>query len=176
MGVDEAVDDGLAGRIDLVELNAHSDASIAPGDVAFRVDVAFQPRHAEPHLDRRSAFERACGTNGDAAVAQVERQGGGDRVAEPVLDGDPQDDAGAAPAVEVVRKQVRREGRQDVLDGAVLVHVPSHTERREVAHFVGAGDRAAEDQDREPTLVKLADGAHQFDAGTYPAYQFFFDK
>src|SRR6187397_1912219 len=106
MGVDEAVHDGLAGRVDLIELDAHSDAAIAPGDVTLRVDVALQSRHPEPHLDRCGAFEGTCGADGEPPVAQVERQGGGDRVAKPVLYRDAQDDAGAAAAVEVVGKQV----------------------------------------------------------------------
>ena len=42
MGVNEAVHDGLAGRVDLVELDAHADAAIAPGDVPLGVDVALR--------------------------------------------------------------------------------------------------------------------------------------
>ena len=54
MGVDEAVDERLAGRVDLVELDAHADAAVAPGDVTLGVDVALRAGHAEPHLDRRA--------------------------------------------------------------------------------------------------------------------------
>ena len=48
---------------------------------------------------------------------------------------------------------------------AVLVDVAGDAERRQLAHFVGAGDRAAEDQNRQPAVVELADRAHQIDAG-----------
>ena len=71
-------------------------------------------------------------------------------------DRDAEHDARAAAAVEVVGEQVRRERRQDVLHRAVLVDVAGDAERRQLAHFVGAGDRAAEDQDRQPPVVELA--------------------
>jgi hypothetical protein len=59
---------------------------------------------------------------------------------------------------------VRRERRQDVLHGAVLVDIAGNTERREFAHLVRRGDRAAEDQDGQPSAVKLPDGADEIDA------------
>src|SRR4051812_26800038 len=104
--VDEVVDDRLVRRIDDLELDAHADAAIAPRDVAFGVDVLLGARHAEADLDLRSALERAGRPDGDAAVAEIEGQRGGDRVAEPVLNRDPQHHARAAAAVEVVGKQV----------------------------------------------------------------------
>ena len=79
--------------------------------------------------------------------------------------GMPRTTRGTAAAVEVVGKQVWRERRQDVLHGAVLVHVPRDPQRRELAHLVGAGDRAAEDQDRQPALVELPDGTDQVHSG-----------
>ena len=109
-----------------------------------------RPGHAEAHLDLRAAVERAGRADGDAAAAEVERQRRGDRVAEAVLDRDAEHDARAAAAVEVVGEQVRRERRQDVLHRAVLVDVAGDAERRQLAHFVGARDRAAEDQHRQP--------------------------
>ena len=57
-----------------------------------------------------------------------------------------------------------RERRQDVLDGAVLVDVAGDPQRGEVAHLVGGGDGPAEDQDGQPPLIDLADGANQLDA------------
>ncbi len=39
MRVDKTVDERLAGGLDVFELDAHADASIAPGDPAFGVDV-----------------------------------------------------------------------------------------------------------------------------------------
>ena len=55
---------------------------------------------------------------------------------------------------------MRRQRRQDVLHGAVLVDVAGDAERRQLAHFVGARDRAAENQDRQPAVIDLADLAH----------------
>ena len=59
---------------------------------------------------------------------------------------------------------MRRERRQDVLHGAVLVDVAGDPKRGEVAHLVGGGDRPAEDEDGQLPLIDLADGAHQLDA------------
>src|SRR5262245_58238403 len=72
--VDEVVDDRLVRRIDVLELDAHADAPIAPRDLAFRVDVPLRSGHAEKDLDFRHAVERAGGPAGDAAVSQVVRQ------------------------------------------------------------------------------------------------------
>ena len=49
-------------------------------------------------------------------------------------------------------------------DGAVLVHVAGDAEVGQVADLGRAADRAAEDQDRQPAAVELADGAHQVDS------------
>ncbi len=38
---------------------------------------------------------------------------------------------------------------------------PATPERRELAHFVGAGNRAAENQNRQPAVVELADAAYE---------------
>src|SRR5947208_10359589 len=84
--VDEVVDDRLVRGLDRFELNAHADAAIAPRDVSLGVDVALGAGHAEADLDLRARLERARRANGDAAVAQIERQRRRDRVAEPVLE------------------------------------------------------------------------------------------
>src|SRR6185503_5011295 len=162
--VDEVVDDRLVDVVDLLELDAHADAAVAPGDLALGVDVLLRSRHPEADLDLGAALERAGGADGDAAVTEVERQRRRDRVAEPVLNRDAEDDARAAAAVEVVGEQVRRQRRQDVLHGAVLVDVAGDAERGQLAHFVGARDRAAEDQHRQAPFVELADRANQVDA------------
>ena len=60
---------------------------------------------------------------------------------------------------------MRRERRQDVLHGAVFVHVAGHAERRELPDFVRARNGAAENQQRQPAVVELADRADQVDAG-----------
>ena len=52
-----------------------------------------------------------------------------------------------------------------MLHGAVLVDVAGDAECRQLAHFVGAGHRAAEDENRQPALVHLADVADDVEAG-----------
>ena len=41
---------------------------------------------------------------------------------------------------------------------------PATPSEASVAHFVGAGDGAAENQNRQPPIVELADAAHEIDA------------
>jgi hypothetical protein len=50
-----------------------------------------------------------------------------------------------------------------VLDGAVLVDVARHTERRQKLHLVSVSDRTAEDQDRNLPIIKLANRSNQVD-------------
>ena len=76
----------------------------------------------------------------------------------------PSVDPRAAAPVEVVGKKVRRERRQNVLRGAVLVDVPGDPEGRKRPDFVGAGDRPAEDQNRQASVVELANRPHQIHA------------
>ena len=72
----------------------------------------------------------------------------GDRVADAVGDRDAEHDARARAAIVVLGKQMRRERRHDVLHRGVLVDVAGDAERGQVAHLVGVGDGAAEDDDR----------------------------
>ncbi len=51
-----------------------------------------------------------------------------------------------------------------MLDCAVLVHVTGHAQRGQVAHFVGGGNRAAEHEDRQSSLIELADRPDEFHA------------
>src|SRR5258706_4788250 len=74
--VDEAVDNRLDGRLDLLELNAHADAAIAPRDAPFAVDVLLRSGHAEADLDLGAQLERAGRADRDAAVTEVQRQRG----------------------------------------------------------------------------------------------------
>src|SRR5712692_2140667 len=104
MRVDEAVDGGLAGTFDRLELNPHADAAIAPRDASLGVDVALRSRQAKADPDLRACLERARRPDGDAPVPQVERQRGRDRVAESVLNRNPENDPRAVAAVEVVGK------------------------------------------------------------------------
>src|SRR5213078_3817838 len=59
-------------------------------DAEGRVDVLLRTRHPEADLDLGSAVERARRADGDAAVTQVQRERRGDRVAEAVLNRDPE--------------------------------------------------------------------------------------
>src|SRR5689334_6376513 len=104
VGVDEVIDDRLVCRIDRFELNAHADATIAPGHTPFGVDIPFRARHSEPHPDLRAGFEWARRPNRKATVPQIQREGGGNRVAEAVLNRDAENRARSAAPVEVVRK------------------------------------------------------------------------
>src|SRR3954454_4176120 len=61
---------------------------------------------------------------------------------------------------------MRRQRRQDVLNRAVLVDVTGDSERRELAHLVGARDRSTEDQNRQGAVIELANGPHELDAGS----------
>ena len=149
----------------LLELDAHADATIAPRDATLprRRRVSSQAVRKRD-LDLGAAVERAGRSDGDAAAAEIQRQRRCNRVAETVLNGNAEHHARAAAAVEIVGEQVRRKRRQDVLHRAVLVHVAGDAERRELAHLVCAGNRAAEDQDRQPAAVELADRSDQIDA------------
>ncbi len=127
MLVDELVDRRLIGRFDLLELQAHADPAIAPGDARLRFDVALRSGQPEAHPHLRSLLERAHRPDRHAPLAQVQRQRRGDRVAEPIGDRDAEHDARAAAAVEVVGEEVRRQRRQDVLHRAVFVDVAGDT-------------------------------------------------
>jgi hypothetical protein len=163
--LEELVDRPLVGGLDLLELQPHPRPSIAPRDARFDVQIALAARQAEPELRARAGLERAGRAHGDAAAAQIEGERGGDGVAEPVRDRDSQHDAGAGAPVEAVGEQVRRQRRQDVLDRTVLVDVADDAQRRQLAHLVGARDRAAEDQHGQPARVDLAQAAHEVQAG-----------
>src|SRR5262245_32314056 len=100
VGVDEAVDERLLVWLHLVELDAHADAPIAPGDVAFGIDVAFGARHAEPDFDGRVGRQRTGRPDRDAATAQVQCQCRRNRVPESVLDRDSERNRRSAGAID----------------------------------------------------------------------------
>ena len=155
----------LVGRIDFLELDAHADAAVAPRDARLRRRCPSSSRACRKRtlilaplssgLVVRMAMPPWLRLSVSAAAMVLPNR---------YCDRDAEHDARAAAAVEVVGEQVRRQRRQDVLHGAVLVDVAGDAERRELAHFVGARDRAAEDQDRQPAVVQLADRPDQLDA------------
>src|SRR5688572_6430931 len=147
MRVDELVDEALIGRLDLVELQAHAVAAIAPRHSSFGVDVALRSGKAEPDTNLGTVIERAGRADRDASTAQVERESRGNGVAEPVCDRNTQDDARTATTIEVVGEQMRRERRENVLHGAVFVDVARDSKRGKLAYLFGARDRAAENED-----------------------------
>src|SRR5204862_2189966 len=104
VGVDERVDDSLIGGIDFFELNAHADPPVGPGHAALGVDVLLRSGHPEPDFYLDGTVERAGRANGNAAVAQVQRQRGGNGIAKSVLDRDSEHHTRTCTAVEVVRE------------------------------------------------------------------------
>src|SRR5262245_59514665 len=109
MRADEVVDDRLVGRIDGFELDAHAHAAIAPGHAAFGVHVAFRAGYAEPHADLGTGVERAGGSNRETAVPEIQGECGRNRVAESILNRNPEDGPRTTATIEVVREQVGRE-------------------------------------------------------------------
>src|SRR5262245_33714181 len=101
-------------------------------------------RHSEPHAAFRTGLERAPRPNRQPTVTEVERERGGDGVAEAILHRNSEDRTRPAAAIEVVGKEVGGEGRQYVLARAVFVEIPGDAERRERPHFVGIRNRPAE--------------------------------
>src|SRR5215207_2445627 len=164
MLVDELVDRLLVDRLDLLELQPHADAPVAPRDAAIAFDVRFRSWQSETDAHLRMLIEWTHRADGHAALAQVQGECRRDSIAKAVGDRNTEHDARAAAAVEVIGGQLGGQRREDVLHRAVLVHVPGAAERGEIAHLSGGGDRAAEHQDRQPAAVDLADTAHQLDA------------
>src|SRR5215831_5606037 len=80
--VDELVDGGLIGRIDLLELQAHADAPVAPRHARLDLDLARARRQAEPHARGGARVQRARGADRNPAAAEIQRQRRCDRVAE----------------------------------------------------------------------------------------------
>ena len=95
-------------------------------------------------------------------MADVDGQGRRDRVAETVGDWYPKRDARTRAPVYAVWKQVRKERRQDVLDGRVLVDVADDTNRLELTHLIGVRDRSAEDDDSR-SMVELPNRLQKHD-------------
>src|SRR5215207_686954 len=166
MLVDELVDRLLVDRLDLLELQPHADAPVAPRDAAIAFDVRFRSWQSETDAHLRMLIEWTHRADGHAALAQVQGECRRDSIAKAVGDRNTEHDARAAAAVEVIGEQMGGQRREDVLHRAVLVHVPGDAERGEIAHLSGGGDRAAEHQDRQPAAVALdrdrfVAGAHE---------------
>src|SRR4030095_2920124 len=110
-------------RLDLLKLHAHAHATIAPRDSRFRIDVLLRSGKAEAEPYPRVLFERTRCPDSDAAVAQVQRECGGNGVAEAVGNRNSQNDTWAGAAVVVVGEQMRSERRQNMVNTAVIVAV-----------------------------------------------------
>src|SRR6185503_9571960 len=76
MLVDELVDCGLIGRIDLLELQAHSDAPVAPRDARVRLHVHLRAGQAESDAHLGVLLQGTHRPDADSALAQVQRQRG----------------------------------------------------------------------------------------------------
>ena len=73
--IDEFVDRGLIERIDLLELQPHPDAPVAPGDARLRLDVALRSRAAgSARGSWRPFLERAHRADRHAPLAEVQRR------------------------------------------------------------------------------------------------------
>src|SRR5262245_55058454 len=153
VAVDELVDGRLIAWSDLLELQSHPDAPIGPGHACLRFDIACCPGQPKADLQARALIERARRADREAAATQVQRQRRGDGIAEPISHRNPEDDPRAAAPVALAWKEVRRESGKNVLYRGVLVDVPGDPQRGERPHFGGAGDRAAEDQDGQPSAL-----------------------
>ena len=126
---DEPVDQRLVGRLDLRELHAHAGLLVAPAARRFRLHLRFDPGSANLSLSTVPRTSGPVGADRHAAAAQVQRQRRGNRLADPVRHRNAHHDARVLAPVEGLGKQVRRDRRQDVLDGAVFVEVSGDAER-----------------------------------------------
>jgi hypothetical protein len=81
-----------------------------------------------------------------------------------IRDWNAEHDARATAAVEVIRKQMRRDRRQNVLHRAVFVDVAGDAERRERADLIRVRNRSAEHEDRQTAFVDPPDRPHDLDA------------
>ena len=164
MSVDVLGDRGLILGAKSDEFEAHADALVAPRDLGLDVDVLLAHRHAEASLDRDALVERVGGAHGDAAAADVQRDSGGDRVAEAVRDRNAKNHARAGTPVEIAGEQMRGQRGQDVLQRGVLVDVAGDVQRRKLADLAGIRDRAAEDDNGRLLGIDVAKCAHEADA------------
>jgi hypothetical protein len=163
--VDEVVDGCLVLFANAVELEAHAELVVAPSHVRFGFDVLLPAWQTKPQPCFGFAFQRTRRSNGNAAATQVQRESRGNRITEAIGDWNAEHDTRTTAPVEVVREEVRRQRRQDVLHRAVLVHVAGHAKCGELANFLSARNGAAEDEDWQPTVVHLADVAHHVQTG-----------
>src|SRR5215212_8866839 len=95
----EVVNRLLGVRLDRGELQAHADATIGPGDSSFGVDVLLPARQTESHPDDRRNVEGIGRADGEATLADVQRQRCRDGVADAIRDRHPEDHARARTPV-----------------------------------------------------------------------------
>ena len=122
--VDEFVNRLVVRRVELRELNPipvrrSTHATRASASIPFLSLVA---RKSEADRHCRALFLGACGPDRESAPADVEREGGGNRVSQAVRHRNPQHDAWIGQAIAVIGEQMGREGGDDVLDCGVFVH------------------------------------------------------
>ena len=72
MLVDEDVDRLLIGRVDPLELQSHSDATIAPRDARVGLDVQLRTWQSKSYANLCVLIERAHRANRHAAFAEVQ--------------------------------------------------------------------------------------------------------
>src|SRR4030095_15938847 len=136
MRLDVVIDLRLVCHADLGELHTHSQPPICPRHPGLDIDLVFSAGKAEAHSHGRIQSKGAGGSDRKATAADVDRQGRRDRVAETVRDRYAQGDTWARTPVRCVRKQVRQERREYVLDRCVLVDVAHDTQSLELAYLI----------------------------------------
>ena len=101
--VDEGVDGGLIGRVDLLELQPMPTRRSLHET---RADLDFTGPAGSRNLTRGSTgIERAGGPDGDPAAREIQRERRRDRVPEAVCDRDAQDDSRLPPVEAVGRRR-----------------------------------------------------------------------
>ena len=119
---------------------------------------------AQRDVNGRARRQRIHRADRQAALAHVEGRRAGDRPASAKRDRHAHRHARARAAIEIVRKQVRRQGRQNLRRTRVLVDVRRDAESRQLLHLSGRGERAREHHDRQRLPRLLPQRAHELDA------------
>ena len=104
MSIDERVDCRLVNRLDFFEPQAHTIALHAPRDTAVGIDVALGAWESKPKAHFGAVRKRARCADGDPAAAQIQRERGGNGVAESIRDRNAKHDARTTSPVEIVGK------------------------------------------------------------------------
>ena len=148
-----------------LELQAHADAAVAPRDARLDVDLALARRQAE--RGRASAAPASSGLVvrmampprlrfSVSAVAMV--------LPNRYATGMPSTTRGLPRRLKLSGNRCGASDGRMCCTALYSLTYPTTPSEAQLAHFVGADDRAAEDEDRQAAVVDLADRAHQVHA------------